>query len=126
MQNVAFKGPAGFHDNMRQIACLSDVSLLTGMTINHVATLKVVTLNGIVTKGAPTMVLLSYCEYGALLELLRARVRCTFFRQKPTHEDALSCTCFALLEALPCVGPMAFLSGVRSSYQLTPYIASKH
>jgi hypothetical protein len=45
------------------------------------------------------------------------QARCAFFNTKITLEDAIAFHAFALLEALPCVGPMAFLSGV-SSYRL--------
>jgi hypothetical protein len=48
------------------------------------------------------------------------------FRQDFALEDSIEMHVFALLEALPCVCPMAFLSGVHSSYRLTPQIASKH
>jgi hypothetical protein len=40
------------------------------------------------------------------------------FRQEFTLEDAIEFHTAALVEALPCVWPMAFLSGVRVSYRL--------
>jgi hypothetical protein len=40
------------------------------------------------------------------------------FRQKFTLEDTIEIHAFAPLEALACVRPMPFLSGVRSSYRL--------
>jgi hypothetical protein len=47
-------------------------------------------------------------------------VRCAFFRQEFTLEDAIEFHAFAPpLEALPCVCPMAFLSGLHFSYQFT-------
>jgi hypothetical protein len=41
------------------------------------------------------------------------------FRQVFTRSYVIEFHAFASLEALPCVGPMAFLSGVHSSYRLT-------
>jgi hypothetical protein len=40
------------------------------------------------------------------------------FRQRFTLEDAIEFRAFASLEALACVRPIAFLSGVHSSYRL--------
>jgi hypothetical protein len=50
-----------------------------------------------------------------------AFVRCAFFRQKLTLEDAIGPTPFFAppIEALSCVWPMTFLSGVHVSYQFT-------
>jgi hypothetical protein len=43
-------------------------------------------------------------------------VRCAFFGWKLHSRSAIDFHAFALLKALPCVCPMAFLSGVQSSY----------
>jgi len=58
---------------------------------------------------------------------LEGHALCTVrvFRQKSTLEYAIgSHTCS--LEALACMRPMTFLSGVCSSYRLALYIPSKH